>query len=249
MKGTRVDLAADWHVHSTFSDGRSTIGENLAQAHACGLRVVCLVDHVRRDTAWVDDFADAVAAARRDAGPLALLCAVEAKLLDTRGALDMPRQLPPGVGVFAADHQVPTPDGPAHPREIARAVAAGQIDPGTVVSWITAATVGAMAGNPGLRIAHLFSVLPKIGLSEDDVPRREVERIAAAAARHGAIVEVSERWRCPSPSVLAILADARVRLVASTDSHAHETLGRYRYVPDALRRAGIAAVCDPRVAT
>jgi len=46
----------DFHVHSTFSDGASTLAENVRVARERRLRTLCLVDHVRADTAWLPDF-------------------------------------------------------------------------------------------------------------------------------------------------------------------------------------------------
>ena len=51
---------ADLHVHSTFSDGRGTIEENIAAAEALGLGTLGCVDHVRVDTDWVPDYVAAV---------------------------------------------------------------------------------------------------------------------------------------------------------------------------------------------
>jgi putative hydrolase len=51
----------DFHVHSTFSDGASTLAENVRVARERRLRTLCLVDHVRADTAWLPDFVRAVA--------------------------------------------------------------------------------------------------------------------------------------------------------------------------------------------
>jgi hypothetical protein len=53
-------LDEDYHVHSVFSDGISTIDENVIVARQRGLRTLCLVDHVRADTTWVGDFVSAV---------------------------------------------------------------------------------------------------------------------------------------------------------------------------------------------
>jgi putative hydrolase len=57
---TGARLSEDYHVHSTFSDGVSTVAENVQAARQRGLRTLCLVDHVRRDSAWVPDFVTAV---------------------------------------------------------------------------------------------------------------------------------------------------------------------------------------------
>jgi putative hydrolase len=50
----------DFHVHSTFSDGASTLADNVRVARERRLRTLCLVDHVRAGTSWLPDFARAV---------------------------------------------------------------------------------------------------------------------------------------------------------------------------------------------
>ena len=79
----------DMHVHSTFSDGRDRIEDNLAEAEALGLTELTCVDHVRVDTGWVPEY---VAAVRRIGAQtdVELGCAIEAKLLNAEGALDLP---------------------------------------------------------------------------------------------------------------------------------------------------------------
>jgi putative hydrolase len=52
----------------------------------------------------------------------------------------------------------------------------------------------------------------------------------------GAGVEVSERWRCPSPRAARRLHGAGVELVPGTDAHAARDVGRYSYVRDVLRQ-------------
>ena len=57
-----MNARQDMHVHSTFSDGRDPIEDNVAEAEALGLTALDCVDHVRADTDWVPDY---VAAVRR----------------------------------------------------------------------------------------------------------------------------------------------------------------------------------------
>ena len=75
-------IAEDMHVHSTFSDGRGTIAENVAEAERMGVRRLTCVDHVRESTDWVPEFVDAVAQAR-ETTDVELYCGIEAKLMDT----------------------------------------------------------------------------------------------------------------------------------------------------------------------
>ncbi len=229
-------LADDYHVHSTFSDGQSTIGENVAAAAARGLRTICLTEHVRASTGWLPEFSGAVADLPRPDG-LRVLSGVEAKILDMTGRLDMPADLCGVSLVLVADHQFPADLGPVEPADVRAALAAGQLTAADAVGCLAEATANAAAVAPRPLLAHLFSVLPKIGLTEQDIPDRLLAWLARRIAAAGALAEVNEKWTCPSPRSIRALARADVRLVASSDSHHCRDVGGYRYVRQACGQA------------
>ncbi|MEZ0448802.1 PHP domain-containing protein [Cellulomonas sp. ICMP 17802] len=226
----------DHHVHSTFSDDAvSTPAENLAAAQRAGLREVRMVDHVRVATTYVPEFLSVVRALPRLEG-LTVLSGVEAKILDASGAVDAPPEVLAALGsargadrVLLADHQVPGPDGPWSPRATRERIDAG-LEPADVVEMLVTATIRAMHAVGRAQLAHPFSVLPKIGLTEDDVPDDLLDALAAAAVATGTPVEVNEKWRCPGPRTTDRLRAAGVLLVASTDAHVASDVGVYDWV-------------------
>ena len=227
-------ILQDMHVHSTFSDGRNSIAENVAEAERLGLAELTCVDHVRESTDWVAAYVAAVEQARRHTA-LTLHCAVEAKILDTAGRLDLPPDLRGVDAIYAADHQVPTAAGPRDPAAVRALIADGTVTADAAVEALVAATAAAVRRYDHVVIAHLFSVLPKLGLAEDDVPLALVDELAAAAAERGARIEVDERWRCPSARTLRPFLARGVPLLLSTDSHRRETIGRFAYCLDVVR--------------
>jgi len=234
-------LDEDHHIHSTFStDAVSTLEQNVAAAQRLGLRVICLADHVRRDSTWVPEFTTAVARLRPTAG-VRLLAGVEAKILDVSGRLDLPGDLPGVDRVLIADHQFPGEYGPVHPRDLRAALASGQRSPAEVIDGLITATGRALAQVARPQLAHLFSLLPKVGLDEAQVPGPALDQLARAAHRAGACVEVNEKWGCPSGRVIRAMAGAGVRLVASTDSHDCAAVGGYQRVRRILDEAFTAA--------
>jgi putative hydrolase len=185
----------DYHVHSTFSDdGSSTLAENVSVAAERGLRTLCLADHVRRDTAWVPEFAAAVAGYRGRPG-LRVLAGVEAKIWDGSGRLDRPEALDGIDLVLIADHQFPADNGPVHPNEVRSAIADGEMTAAEAIERVCEATARAVlcAGQmssgqaPGVLLAHLFSLLPKIGLDEAMVPDALLADLAKRTAHAGAL--------------------------------------------------------------
>jgi len=226
--GIRLDQ--DYHVHSTFSDdAQSTLAENVAAARARGLRTLCLADHVRRDTPWVPAFLAAVAALRPVPG-LDVLAGLEAKILDRAGALDLPDGCAGADIILIADHQFPGDLGPVHPRVMREAIASGEATVGEVIDGLIEATGNALQVAGQSQLAHLFSILPKMGVDESAVPDRAIGHLARRARRAGALLEVNEKWACPSARTVRAFADAGVTLVASTDSHHCRDIGVYASV-------------------
>jgi putative hydrolase len=219
----------DMHVHSTFSDGQSTIEENVAEAERLGLLELTCVDHVRADTDWLEGY---IAAVRRvnATTSVVLRCAIETKLLDTAGNLDLPADVSGVDAIYVADHQVPLADGPHTPKEVKALILNGTLSPAEVIEAIVTSTDNALRRHsPVMVIAHLFSALPKLGLEEHQVPLDLLEGLAEATAQTVAQIEVSERWRCPNTRTLRPFLDRGVQLLLSTDSHRREAIGRYDY--------------------
>ncbi len=83
----------------------------------------------------------------------------------------------------------------------------------------------------------MFSLLPKMGLDESQVPGELLGILADQARRAGALVEVNEKWACPSARTLLAFHRAGVPLVASTDSHENLAIGSYAVIRRILAEA------------
>lgn len=239
MTGPPVELGGDLHTHTTFSDGRGAPADTVAAAVAAGLAEVGISDHVRADTDWLPAYTAAVRQLA-DRSPLPLRCGVEAKILDTAGRIDLPAGLDGVEYVLLADHRVPLAGGPAHPADVRAALGAGTTTAAEVVESVLTASIRALAAAPRpAGLAHLFSVLPKAGLTEADVPDDAVRALARACRSAGAWVEVNEKWRCPSPRVLRLLHAEGVPLRGGSDAHAPDAVGRWSYARE------VAAELEP----
>jgi putative hydrolase len=227
----------DMHVHSTFSDGADRLEDNIAEAESLGLTALGCVDHVRASTDWVPDYVAAVNGLR-ERTRVQLRCGIEAKLMDTSGALDLPEHIDGVDAIYAADHQVPLESGPTHPREVRERIERGDLDAAGVIDALLTSTARALDRPQRVVIAHFLSILPKIGLTEADVPLEGLEALAEATKRTGQEIEISERWRCPSAATLRPFKARGVPIVLSTDSHKRGTIGRYEHCLAVLRELG-----------
>ena len=233
MVGPAPDFLADHHVHSVFSDGRNTIAENVAQARCRGLHTLCLVDHVRADTDWVPRFVEATtelieADRATHTEPLEIRRGVETKVLDRAGHLDLPPGLEELDHILVADHRFPLADGPHDPREIRDGRTEGAWSDAELADSLLDAVENSLEAVAGRGIlAHMFSILPKAGMSEDCLPSSRIDRLAARCAELGVVVEANERWGCPSGRTLGHFVAHGVPVVCATDSHRVETIGLY----------------------
>jgi putative hydrolase len=221
-------LTQDMQVYSTFSDGHNTIEENVAEAERIGFTELVFADHVRADSRWVPSYVAAVRKCREQT-PIVLHCAVEAKILDIYGCLDLPGKLMGIDAVYAVCHQAPSPDGPMNPRSTRERIESGELDPQMVLRWMVDGTAAALHRHEHVVIGHLFSALPTLGLEEGDVSPELVDSLAIAAAESDARIVVDERWRCPTARTLRPFLRHGVPLLLSTGSHRRETIGRYDY--------------------
>ena len=224
-----VDRTRDLHTHSDLTDGADSPEAMADAAVAAGLRVWGLSDHVRADSDWLPGYVVRVRALRREG--LDIRCGVEVKILDDTGRLDLPARLPALDYVLVADHQFPSGDGPVSPREMTRRLEAGETTPERVVDTLVRATCAAIAQAPlPAVVVHLFSLLPKMGLSEEAVGDEHLTALADACLRADAAVEINEKWRCPSGSTLARLTALGVTLVAGSDAHRTADVGSWNYL-------------------
>lgn len=226
-----IDRQADWHTHSDISDGADPPGAMLAAARAANLATWGLSDHVRSDTTWVPDYVAMVKAL--DSATPDVKCAVETKIVDVTGALDLPKDLRGLDYLLIADHQFPGPDGPIHPNEVRDRIRRGRVSPADVIEQLLRATTAAVRSSPlPAIVAHLFSVLPKCGVSPDLVTADLLADLGAACLASDAAVEANEKWRCPTPAALTSLAALGVRITAGSDAHRAADVGRWTYRPE-----------------
>jgi DNA polymerase (family 10)/putative hydrolase len=80
----------DWHCHTDYTDGASSVDDYCRTARANGLDLLVFSEHVRRELDYdFDAFCADVEAARERYDDLTLLVGCEAKALDSDGTLDV----------------------------------------------------------------------------------------------------------------------------------------------------------------
>ena len=225
-----IKLNEDCHVHSTFSDGINSIEENANAAKKAGILTLGCVDHVRKDTTWIRNFANAV---KKASGHIQLFSGIEAKFLNQLGELDLPESDIALVDrIYAADHKFPLGNACKTPREIRELIKAGALDEKEAINIYFETLHNILEKYPRITFAHLFSIFPKIKILEHTIEQSTLDQLAKHCKDRNAIVEVDERWRCPGPKAIRTFIKFGVSVVASTDSHRASDIGHYNYVKE-----------------
>jgi histidinol phosphatase-like PHP family hydrolase len=186
----------DWHCHTDYTDGASSVDDYCRTARANGLDLLVFSEHVRRELDYdFDAFCADVEAARERYDDLTLLVGCEAKALDSDGTLDVSEAVLDRVdvvtGVF---HRFP---------EV------------TAEAYVAAAT--ALVSNPVVDVFGHPTLLPtRRGL---DVTPEQWTPVAAAARDNDVAVEVNARYDLPRAAIVAATGETGATFVVGSDAH------------------------------
>jgi putative hydrolase len=140
---------------------------------------------------------------------------VQARLLDTAGRVDIPTGDGHTGPVHVTARQVPLPGGPEEPATVMSRLCDGELSVGDIIEAVVVATVAALERYDDVVIDDLFGVLAKVGIREEDVPLKLIERLADKAAARHARIQATTRWSCPSARTLKPFMDRGVPVMLS----------------------------------
>jgi putative hydrolase len=215
-------------VHTTWTDGRSTIAEQLESARQRGLATIAFTEHVRRDTDWFAGFAAAVREEARRFPELMVLVGCEAKALDSRGTLDASEETLAFCDiVLGSVHRFP--DGRGGLLNFAA------LDAGATAEIECELALGLLRGAPIDVLAHPAGMYQRrYGRYPDTLFRRMLE----ASVERGIAVEINTSYLVNMEPILELCHVVNPFVSIGSDAHGAEEVGRCR---DALLRSRIFA--------
>ena len=185
----------DWHVHTNYTDGKSTIFEYCEQAEKNGLELIAFTEHVRRNLDYnFDDFVAEVYSAK-DKFDLEILAGCEAKVLDSEGTLDVSEEvLKECEVVLGAFHRFESIEKKAYLIALKN-----------------------MLSNPDIDIwAHptLFAKKNKFTLSTKDI-----RDISTLSLKYSVLIEKNMKYNVPDKVFQEIASKAGCKFVNGSDAH------------------------------
>lgn len=244
----RVDNS-DLHTHSSYSDGRGSLEDNVRAAEAAGLDAVAIADHLFPeghprfgDRERLRQRLEEVRQVRSWAG-LPVIMAVEATATDVEGTLSASPQDLEGVELSLVDvgsitAGVATSVLPGRERQLASVLR----------------LYGRLAGNELVDgLAHPFALgCFGLDITLEDLPETALRELGANLAEHGTAFEINNGfwWWWPQfhpmqvaelyARVVAAVAEGGARFTLGSDAHCNTGVGNLGWAKRVAQLAGLS---------
>ncbi len=232
-----MKLTADYHTHTTYSDGKNSAAENAVAAEKAGLAEIAITEHgyshifrgiARKETeAWLGEVRAADKLSR-----VRVLTGIESNIRGISGACDLTEKDFENFDVYLAGiHIVIRYE---HPSD--RRIGWGgwfrrtfHVKPSaSFVRDVTRAYIRAIENNPIDIITHL-----------NYQTFADAAEVAKCCADYGTYLEISSKKPHLSDDELAACVNTGVRFVVNSDAHSVDRIGDTKLAEEAIARAGV----------
>lgn len=248
-------LNYDLHTHSTYSDGKGSLHDNIHAAEAMGLSHIALTDHLRVDKwDWVDEALEELKDEPPQGYKVKILKGAEASLLDSSGSISVDEKAATKLDIVLCDMGW-------HSLEFSGKVS--RIPRELIIERIVQCFVN-LCHNPLVDvIAHPFNFgrHTEVVISPAEIPVDCLVRIADAFVSQNTAFEVMNNawWWHPlmDPgeftdqyvNIVRFFAQRGVRFTIGSDAHGIGGVGNLGWSKYVLTEAGVplAQIVDPDV--
>jgi len=84
-----ISLNVDFHLHSTWTDGKQSIEEIFEYAKKKGLGAIAITDHIRKESTYFDSYKKLIDKLKNSNNECNIYCGFEAKVSDFQGNIDV----------------------------------------------------------------------------------------------------------------------------------------------------------------
>lgn len=215
-------IKADYHSHTTYSDGKGSVLDNVRAARKKGIMTIAISDHgwghgffgLKKEKK--DQYFRDIEEARRIFPDMEILKALECNILGEDGALDLSEEEMKEFDLILCGYHFGS--RPRGPRDLLFHAMNGLnkhtgLFKKAVIKRNTQALLGAMD--------HPIDVLTHPG----DKGQVDIVPIARKAAEKGIILEINERHNYLDTAQLNQIKDMDLRFIVSSDAHYPDAIG------------------------
>jgi len=206
--------AVDYHIHTTFTDGKSSIEEYILAAINKGLSAIAFTEHVRKSSGWFGTFSQEVKKVRKAYPQLKVYYGIEAKTLDFQGTLDAtPEMINESEVVIGAVHRYPDLDNLSELE---------QISPEKAARMEYEASMGLIENAPIDILAHPGGIYETY---YGDFPVGYFREIVKSAKQFNVAIEISSKYCRSIKEWLEICKSEDVLISLGSDAHSDSETG------------------------
>ncbi|HHT21152.1 MAG TPA: PHP domain-containing protein [Tissierellia bacterium] len=232
-------ISADYHTHTTYSDGRTSHEDNVRQAIKLGLKTIGIADHawghafygIKKDK--LREIKQEIDRLKERFPEIRILLSIEANILGRSGQLDVTEEEMALFDVVQAGYHFgskPSSFDDIVSHLINYLNRLFGLFKKTAIKRNTTALINAMKRYP-------FHILTHPG----DKGPVDIVAVAEAAIKYNKLLEINQRHHYLTVEQLRLIRDMDVKLIIGSDAHRLEDIGQ---VADCIQRV-IDAGIDP----
>ena len=233
-----MKIFADYHTHTIYSDGKTTIQENVEQAIKIGLKTIGISDHGYKHMGFgvkyenYPKIREEIDRLQEKYKQIKILMGIECNILDDKGNIDIDDKIMSYMDyVMAGYHFGSTPKNlrgvKNHIFNYIKPLKNYEID------YNTRALINAMKNNDLFILTH-----------PGDKGNVDIEEIAKVAKQTDTVLEINERHHNLTYEQLLKVKHFDIKYVISSDAHKKDAIG---VVDDAIKRAVKAEIPINRI--
>ncbi|HHY05712.1 MAG TPA: PHP domain-containing protein [Clostridia bacterium] len=235
-----MEFYGDYHLHSTYSDGHSSVEEMVKAASGIGLEEICLADHGPRNFAVGVESAqtllqikEEIKALREKYTGLQIYAGVEANIISLDGQLDVEREIIEKLDLLIAGlHSYVWPEGFGDvPWILGNQVA--KVFP-LQKKWLQNANTKAL-------VEAIYRYEPEIISHPGLKMEINIAEVAKACLAKETLWEINAGHKHPGYKEVREIARRGVEFVVNSDAHFPESVGALEYGAWVLEKAGVPA--------
>lgn len=232
-----MELTADYHTHTVYSDGDNTIMENAEQAKKVGLREIAITEHgfshiwfgIRRKQ--MPQFIREIREAERVTS-VRTLVGIESNIRGKSGLCDLTEKDYENFDVYLAGIHVCIYFDKYADRKIGWGSwmrSKMHIKPSkSLIRYTTEAYINTVKKNPIDVLTHVNYLCWS-----------DAVEVAKCCRDYGTYMEISSKKQHLTDEELAAVADTGVRFVINSDAHYIERIGELKLAEEQIKRVGI----------
>lgn len=210
------DINVDYHLHSTWTDGKNTVQEIIATAKEYGLNSIAITDHIREQSTYFTDYKKEIDMLN-DASDINIYVGFEAKVSDFFGNIDVQNEVAQEADIAVVSvHRYPLGNKLYNASEFKKNIAQ-EIELELSLAALSSGGFNVLGHPGGMSLTHF-----------KEFPVEFFEEIIVQCVKHGIAFDLNGRYHQHQLELLYPLLQKHNPFVSiGTDSHNINRMGRW----------------------